>query len=141
MTFLDVLILNRNLLIFFWYQISICWLFQMVETDTADSTFVVTDLQPFTVFFFLTIMIVELQRWLLNPPHPHNNHDANQCWLWLGLLLSMLIMVRCTLINADHGQVYSFKVTAVNKIGASSQSQPSYHMMTLRWIWWRLPTI
>ena len=25
----------------------------MVETDTADSTFVVTDLQPFTVFFLL----------------------------------------------------------------------------------------
>ena len=23
--------------------------FQMIETDTADSTFVVTDLQPFTV--------------------------------------------------------------------------------------------
>ena len=30
--------------------------------------------------------------------------------------------------------VYSFKVTAVNKIGPSTQSQASYHMMTLRYL-------
>jgi receptor-type tyrosine-protein phosphatase gamma len=48
----------------------------IVTTSSADSTFTVTELRPFTV--------------------------------------------------------YSFKVTAVNKIGRSNESQASYHMMTLR---------
>lgn len=37
--------------------------------------------------------------------------------------------------------VYSFKVTAVNKIGPSTQSQASYHMMTLREVPSGKPTI
>lgn len=37
--------------------------------------------------------------------------------------------------------VYSFKVTAVNKIGLSNQSLPSYHMMTLREVPDGKPTI
>jgi len=37
--------------------------------------------------------------------------------------------------------VYSFKVTAVNKIGLSNQSLPSYHMMTLREVPSGKPTI
>ena len=57
----------------------------MVTTDTAETSFNVTELQPFTV--------------------------------------------------------YSFKVTAVNKIGASNESTASYHMMTLREVPSGKPTI
>jgi len=58
---------------------------RVLTTKTADTTFTVTDLHPFTV--------------------------------------------------------YSFKVTAVNKIGPSNQSQASYHMMTLREVPSGKPTI
>ena len=37
--------------------------------------------------------------------------------------------------------VYSFKVTGVNEIGASNESLPSYHMMTLREVPSGKPTI
>ena len=63
---------------------------KVITTKTADSTFTVEELHPFTV--------------------------------------SLLGAARQITIN----QVYSFKVTAVNKIGQSNQSQASYHMMTLR---------
>ena len=43
--------------------------------------------------------------------------------------------------NLQAFTVYSFKVTAVNKIGLSNQSLPSYHMMTLREVPEGKPTI
>eukprot|EP00092_Neocalanus_flemingeri_P005720 GFUD01006160.1.p1 GENE.GFUD01006160.1~~GFUD01006160.1.p1 ORF type:complete len:1193 (+),score=156.97 GFUD01006160.1:67-3645(+) len=43
--------------------------------------------------------------------------------------------------NLQPFSVYSFKVTAVNKIGLSNQSLPSYHMMTLREVPSGKPTI
>ena len=58
---------------------------EVLQTKSAETSFTVTDLQPFTV--------------------------------------------------------YSFKVTAVNKIGLSNQSIPSYHMMTLREVPSGKPTI
>ena len=75
-----------------------------------------------------------------------NRNSEIEVWSWFvcNLWYEHNSWVRCAFGNvcinqlAIHlFQVYSFKVTAVNKIGASSQSQPSYHMMTLRYCcWW-----